>query len=220
MHHHARNRLCLLPISQHGSTGSAGTPEPGPYRVQVGDRIAVQFFKTDELDQELTVGPDGAISLLLVGVVECNGHTVTELTEEITLRYERELREPQLTVSVAEYSSMAVYVSGEVYEPGLLPYRGGQTVLEAITEAGGFRETARLTDVVIVRKGRDGQALGTVVDVKSMLRDAEFGENVTLLPSDVIFVPRSRIADANLWVDQYIRKLLPLNVSYFLGFRR
>ena len=191
-----------------------------PYQVRAGDRLAVRFYNTPELDQELTVGPDGRVSLLLVGEMDVRGRAVADLTEEITQRYSTELREPRLTLVVDEYSAMAYYVGGEVLKPGVQDYVGGVTLVEAVMQAGGFRESARLSKVVVVRKTPDGSPVGTVVNVAHMLKTSDYAENIELAPSDVIFVPRSRIASVDLWVKQYFRELIPINTSFLLGYRR
>ena len=110
----------------------------GPYRIQVGDVLAVEFFKTIDMNQIRTVGPDGDIYLPLVGRLNVVGRTVDDVTTEITEGYSEEMINPQITLSVQEYSGLQVYVSGEVNRPGTLKYRGGLTLVQAISEAGGF----------------------------------------------------------------------------------
>lgn len=194
------------------------TPIQGPYRLQVGDVLEVRFFRTPELTQTATVGPDGAITLALVGSVHAAGRTVDELTEFVSELYaDADLLEPQITVSVREYSGMKVYVAGEVNTPGMLEYHGGLTLVQAIMQAGGFLNTARLSRVLVIRKGSEGQPLGSLVDVGGILTDGRFATDIALAPSDIVFVPRSVIANINLFVEQYISNMLPLPI-YYLGY--
>ena len=111
--------------------------DPAPYRIQVNDVLEFLFFKVSELNQTRTVGPDGEVALQLIGSVRVAGRTVAEITDELTTRYTRELVQPQLTVSVKEYSGLKVYVGGEVGTPGIQVYRGGLSALQAIVAAGG-----------------------------------------------------------------------------------
>jgi protein involved in polysaccharide export with SLBB domain len=189
----------------------------GPYQVQVGDQLYVGFFNTPQLDQTRTVGPDGDIFLPLVGRVHTVGRTVDEITDELKERYAKELVEPQITVSVQQYAGMSVYVGGEVNSPGVLPYRGELTAVQAIMDAGGFKTTASLGDVILIRKGPDAEPVGTKINVKDILHKGKFDEDVTLGPADIIFVPRSKVANVNLFVEQIIRNNIPIPVSLSFG---
>ena len=117
---------------------------------------------------------------------------------------------------VKEFAGLRIYVGGEVNQSGMLPYRGGLTLVQAVMNAGGFKPSARLTEVVLIRKGPDNRPVGSVVDVKQILYKAQFANDLLLAPSDIVFVPRSKIANVNLWVDQYVRQNIPFNL--FLGF--
>lgn len=193
-------------------------PEPtqNTYRIQVADVLEISFFRTPELTQERTVGPDGEIALTLVGTVRAAGRQVDELSESLNRLYSRDLSDPQITVSVTRFSGLNVYVAGEVNTPGMVPYRGGLTLVGAILNAGGFRNTARLGQVVVIRRDAEGQPFGAKVDVRSILAKAQFEDDIPLAPSDIIFIPRSIIANVNLFIQQYFRDILP--VPLFLGF--
>ena len=190
--------------------------DPGPYRVQVNDVLEILFFKSSELNQTRTVGPDGEVTLQLIGGVRVAGRTVAEITDELTARYSRELVQPQVTVAVKEYSGLKVYVGGEVGAPGMQVYRGGLSALQAIVAAGGFKTTASLKSVILIRKGEGGRPAGSRVDLSRVLKHAEFQRDVALAPSDIVFVPRSGIANVNLFMEQFFRNNLPIPI--YLGF--
>ena len=95
---------------------------------------------------------------------------------------------------------MKIYIGGEVVNPGDIPYRGELTLVQAIMQAGGFLKTARLSEVVLIRRGQEGEPVGTVVNVQEILKEAQFQNDVPLAPSDLIFVARSRIANVNLFL--------------------
>jgi polysaccharide export outer membrane protein len=126
------------------------------------------------------------------------------------------LVEPQVTVAVKEYSGLKVYVGGEVNQPGMQVFRGGLTALEAVVAAGGFKTTASLKSVILIRKGPDGRPIGSRVDLKRVLKHAEFQYDVALAPADIVFVPRSVVANLNIFIEQFFRNNLPIPV--FLGF--
>jgi protein involved in polysaccharide export with SLBB domain len=187
------------------------------YRVQINDVLEFLFFKNTELNQTQTVGPDGKVSLQLIGSVQVIGRTVDEITAEVTTLYARELVHPQVTVAVKEYSGLKVYVGGEVNQPGIQIYRGGLTALQAVVAAGGFKTTASLRSVVLIHKDPKGEPIGAILDLSRVLKHAEFGRDVALSPTDIVFVPRSTIANVNLFVEQFFRNMWP--VPLYIGYQ-
>ena len=185
----------------------------GPYKVAVGDVLEINFFKATQMSSTRTVGPDGEIYLPLVGRVAVFGRTVDDITEELNRRYSEEMVNPQITVSVAEYSGLKVYVGGEVNFPSLRDYRGGMTLVQAIMDAGGFKTTGRQKEVVLIRKEPDQPPVGTYVNCKKILRDYQVANDVPLAPLDIVYVPRKHISNLNLFVEQYITNNLPFNIS-------
>jgi polysaccharide export outer membrane protein len=207
--------LCLLAASA-GATPTQPASAQSSYCVQVNDVLDFLFFKNTELNQTRTVGPDGQVALQLIGQVGVAGRTLPEITAEVTTRYARELVEPQVTVAVKGYSGLNVYVGGEVNTPGMQGFRGGLSALQAVVAAGGFKTTAGLKSVILIRKGEGGRPVGSTVDLSRVLKHAEFDKDVALAPSDIVFVPRSGIANVNLFVEQFFQKNLP--VPIYLGF--
>jgi protein involved in polysaccharide export with SLBB domain len=179
------------------------------YTIQVGDVLDVTFFKTESMNQQVTVGPDGEIYLPLVGRVRVVGRTVDDVTKEITEGYRKEMIDPLITVSVAEFSGLEVYVSGEVQTPGIQPYRGGLTLLQAISAAGGFNRRARRQEVLLIRPGPDNQPVGTIVDVKDIQRRGQLSKDIPLAPLDIIYVHHKKIVNVNIFVEQYISDNIP-----------
>lgn len=115
-------------------------------------------------------------------------------------------------------SNISVYVGGEVLHPGLLPLNGELTVTAAVFQAGGLKDTARSNTVVLVRNSGTGVPIVTPLRLDDVIK----GKPDTVLePFDVVFVPKSKIAKVDRFVDQYIRQVLPINVaagfSYLLG---
>ena len=181
------------------------------YRLQVGDQLNVKFYRNPELDQDVVVRPDGKISLPFIDEVHCAGMTPSELDKEVTRRYVGELAIPDITVIVAGLGGHSVYVDGMVEQPGNVPLIGGMTMVGAVASAGGFRDEAIRQQVILIRRDATGKPVGHAVD----LRQVEYGQvseaDVLLQPFDIVYVPRSKIAHANLWVQQYIRDMLPIH---------
>jgi protein involved in polysaccharide export with SLBB domain len=181
----------------------------GPYKVNVGDELTIDFFKTTDLNQERVVGPDGEVFLTLIGRVKVLGRTVEDVTQELNRRYAEEMVNPQITVSVSNYTGLTVYVSGEVLQPGEVPYRGGLSLVQAVFNAGGFTKRARWKEVLLIRR-REGQPpVGTLVNVKEILRDGQLANDVALAPLDVVYVHHSKIVGLNIFVEQVISRNIP-----------
>lgn len=95
---------------------------------------------------------------------------------------------------------------------GLFPLVGHTTVLHAIAQAHGFRETARVNEVILIRRGADNKPIVTTLNLEKARDGSDTSQDVLLMPYDIVFVPRSPIANVDLWVDQYIRRLLPFSL--------
>lgn len=192
-------------------TWSGGDPV---YRLYPGDAIEVTVHTAPELSREVEIGPDGRASLPLVGGVMVSQKTAPEAARAIADGYARVLRNPIVEVRPLSFGSQRILVGGEVNAPGPYPLPDGRTgVLEAIMFAGGFQPTARRNSVVVLRRAPDGGAMMRTVDVRSALRGRP-ADMIPLARHDVVFVPRSGIAEVNLFVDQYVRGILPLDAGF------
>ncbi len=183
-----------------------------PYVVAVGDQLGIKFYKNPELNEDVIVRPDGMISLQLVDDVVAAGRTPTAISADLRQRYSKELAEPSISVIVRKMEGDRIYVGGEVGKQGVLHLVGGLTLFQAIQEAGGFTKTAHRKQVILIRRTADGKALGREIDVRPVQQGARPEDDVVLAANDVIFVPRSKIANVDVFVEQYIRDALP--VSY------
>jgi protein involved in polysaccharide export with SLBB domain len=183
---------------------------PPPLRLSIlpGDLLEIKFPYVPELNESQTVREDGMISLPFIGDVRARDKTPDELRAELIARYARELKKPELLVLVRSRAARLVYVGGEVVKPGALEMREGLTVLEAIMAAGGpLVRSAELSNVVIVRH-RDNRRYGGAVDLSEAFLGYE-GRAFYLEPQDIVFVPRTRIAEINQWIDEHINKMVP-----------
>jgi protein involved in polysaccharide export with SLBB domain len=176
----------------------------------VGDLLAIKFFRNPELNEELTVRPDGMISLQLVGEIRAAGLSPAELNAVLAKRYADEVADPRVTTIVRDTAGQRVYIGGEVARPGLIKLRGGLTAFQAVQEAGGFLKSARMSEIVLIRRGVDDASTGHLIDLRPVQQGERPEVDVPLQPYDVVFVPRSKIADVNLFVEMYIRNNLPI----------
>jgi protein involved in polysaccharide export with SLBB domain len=182
--------------------------EPPEYFIQPGDELDIKFFYNPILNEAIVVRPDGKISLQLVDEVRAAGLTPAQLDDVLTQKYAKELKKPAVTVIVRSFTGWQVYVGGEVNTPGLINLAVGMTALQAVINAGGLRETAEPTGAIVIRKGRDNKPIPFRVDLNETIYGKGDTSNFQLKPSDIVYVPKSSIAKANKFVNQYIERLL------------
>lgn len=183
----------------------------GPYRLQVGDVIAVQFYRTPELNQETTVRPDGMITMPLIGEVRAVGFTPAELDAAMARRYVGELSNDEIRTVVRTSVGQRVYVAGEVGKPGVMPLSGRLTLYQAIQQAGGMLKSAHRKEIVLIRQCEGDKPVGRTLDIRPIESGEHPEADVVLCPSDVVFVPRSKIANVNLFVEMYVRNNMPIS---------
>lgn len=184
-------------------------PVPRP-RVTLGpgDDIEINFSYVPRFNLSRTVQRDGEIQLPFIGTIMAQGKTPTELREELIRLYSKEMKHPDLQVITRTLVQEQVFVGGEVKSPAALNLLGQMTALQAIMRAGGFdMRSAEVENVVIIRH-KDGQRYGCALDFGDVLKGKE-GQPFYLEPYDIVWVPRTRIAKINQWIDQYVNKIVP-----------
>ena len=185
------------------------------YRLQVGDALTIRSYFDAQLNQDVIVRPDGRISVLLIGELPAAGLTPSELGQRIRETYTRLVGGTDVTVGVARSAGANVFLTGEVKAPAVQPMDGNVTLLQAVARAGGFLQTAHTGHVLLIRSRDDGVLAVSRVDVEKILRNE--APDVYLQRRDVVFVPKSDIAQANQFVDQYINNIVPHFVQVQLG---
>lgn len=179
------------------------------YRIQPGDQLDIKFFYSPELNEQLPVRPDGRIALQLAQEVRAAGLTPAELTAVLKEIYSKELKKPDVVVIVRSFGNQRVYVDGQVAKPGLIPLTGPTTILQAITQAGGFVYTGNSADVVLIRRGHKNEPVAMLVNIEKVYSGTDLGQDLYLKPFDIVYVPRTAITNANLWIEQYLTRMVP-----------
>jgi protein involved in polysaccharide export with SLBB domain len=179
------------------------------YLIRTGDDLDFKFIYTPELNDSQKVRPDGFVTLPLIDEVKAAGRSPKELGQEITQHLTGKVKTPSVAVIVRSFSGNRAYVGGEVATPQVLNLEGGVSALQAIYRAGGVRTGAHLESVVLIRKGPDGKPTPYHLDLgDAATSQGQRDLRVALQASDVIYVPRSPIANANKFVQQYVVDLL------------
>jgi polysaccharide export outer membrane protein len=167
------------------------------YKITLTDLLRVDIYQEEDLRTMSRVDAKGKINLPLVGEVSVAGLTISEAQKAVENAYRegRYLRTPQVTINVEAYAAREVSIQGQVRSPGRypLPIETSMTVLELVTRAGGFTDTAKGTAVNITRVTPDGKKQVFTIDVDSLLKGkdrANINDNSLMLePGDIVFVP-------------------------------
>jgi polysaccharide export outer membrane protein len=164
---------------------SAASPGPPGYVIGLADVLRVVVWKEPDLTVDVTVRPDGMITVPLLGDVLAAGRVPSQLAATLVDEFQRFIEAPRVTVSVTQATSARIYVVGQMMRPGEFPLSGRLTVLKALALAGGFKEFARPEGIVIIREDQ------TVLpfNYKRVADGKDVSQNVVLAAGDTIVVP-------------------------------
>ena len=163
------------------------------YRLQPGDVLEVQFRYSPEFNQTVTVQPDGYVSLEIGGDVKVAGMTVEQMRQAILRKASTRLQDPVANVILKEFQRPYFVVAGEVGQPGKIEMRERVTAIQAIMLAGGLKEGAKASQIVVFRKINSDLAEVKLLNLKNIRRTADLENDMTLQPGDMVYVPRDKI---------------------------
>jgi len=179
------------------------------YRVQRDDVLNISFALSPELNQSVTIQPDGYITLANAGSVYIQGMTVPEVVEAIKKAYANTLHDPIIDVDLKDFQKPFFVVSGQVGKPGQYDLRYDITASEAIALAGGLMPTAK-TQILIFHRVSAGWMEVKKFNLKDILNGKNVNEDAILQPGDMIFVPEKFITN--------FRKYVPYNLGLYTSF--
>ena len=187
------------------SVGGAATPmaaggAPSDYVIGPEDLLQISVWKNESLSRIVPVRPDGKISLPLLHDVQAAGLTAMQLRDKLAVALAEYMPNPEVSVIINEVRSFRVSVLGEVQKPGVLQLKSTTTILEAIAMAGGFRDFASPSKIVIFRRDDAGQTQKIKFNYNKAVgssstfsltgdRNASEDQNLVLKTGDVIVVP-------------------------------
>jgi len=164
------------------------------YRLQPGDVLEVQFRYSPEFNQTVTVQPDGYITLEIGGDLKVAGFTIEQTRAAILRQARTRLQDPVATIVLKEFQRPYFVVAGEVSQPGKTEMRERVTAIQAIMLAGGMKETAKSSQVVVFRKINSDWAEVKLLNLKNIRRTSDLENDLTLQAGDMVFVPRDKIS--------------------------
>jgi len=185
------------------------------YVLQPGDNVDIKFFNNPELNENVTIRPDGKITLQLIDEVHAAGQTPSQLDQVLTEKYGAHLQQAMISVILKNFGGQRMYVGGEVHAPREIQPAGMINALQAIVNAGGFTDDADLENIVIVSRGGGNRPLARTVDLKKALKGAIPESAYCLKPYDIVFVPKTKLAATDQFMS-HIYSLIPPRVA--LGF--
>ncbi len=212
--------ICLAGCSHQPASPRLPAPPPGTgiideYILQPYDTLEIKFFYNPNLNETVTVRPDGMISLQMIDEVRAAGFTPSQLDTLLTQKYSLLLDQAMITVFVRSFNDQKIYVGGEVYSPRVIHLKERMNALQAVFMAGGFKPDADISEVVIISRGPDLRPVSRRVNLSRALKGRLAFEDYRLRAYDIVFVPKSSLAKASQFMT-HIYSFLPRQV--FLAF--
>src|SRR5215831_2977708 len=162
---------------------------PAEYIIGADDVMSVVFWRDKELSADVTVRPDGKISLPLINEIHAAGLTPAQLKDRITDAAKQYVEDPTVTVEVKAINSRKIFITGEVRKPGPYPLTGTISVLQLIAIAGGLGDYAKSDQIVIYRTDTGGKQSAFAFNYKEVLKKRKLAQNIELKPGDTVVVP-------------------------------
>ena len=167
----------------------ANVDVPAEYVIGPQDVLGVNFWRDADMTGDVTVRPDGRITLPLLGDVQAAGLTPEALTTVIHTAAVKLIADPTITVIVRQINSRKVFITGQVTTPGGHVLTGPLTVMQLISLAGGLTEFAKKKDITVIRTEAGGHQVVLPFNYSDVARGKNVAQNVVLRPGDTVVVP-------------------------------
>jgi polysaccharide export outer membrane protein len=171
-----------------GSGKATGVPLPPAYVVGAADVLSIVFWRDKDMSADVTVRPDGMISLPLLNDISATGLTPEQLRAKLTEAASKFIQDPDVSVVVKEIHSRTVYITGNVAKPGAYPLYGDMAVLQLIAIGGGVLEYAD-TKNIVVNRVENGKQQFLTFNYKDVISRKRTADNILLKPGDTVVVP-------------------------------
>jgi len=184
------------PAESQGATGDLQLQSRDTrYRMHAGDSFDMNFELSPEFNQTgVTIQPDGFITLRGVGDLKVEGQTVPELTHTLQTAYGKILHDPVISLVLKDFEKPFFVADGQIGHPGKYDLRGDVTLTHAIAIAGGFKDSARHSQVLLFRRVSDQWMEAKIINVKKMEKAGNLREDPMLHPGDMLFVPKNTMS--------------------------
>jgi len=212
----AATTTAAAPVAQSGST-EVSHPAPAVrnprYNISRNDVLVLTFPVATEMNQTVTVMPDGYINLQGAGSLYVQGLTVPETVEAVKKAYAGILHDPIIEVDLTDFQKPYFVVFGQVAKPGQYDLRYDMTITQAVAVAGGFAATAK-TQLLYYHPISPTTMEVKKLNIKDVLNGKNVNEQVRLSPGDMIFVPEKAITKFRKYVPYAFGVGTGVNVAY------
>jgi len=201
-HHHLGGTVLALLLGGGLVAGCSSIPELKPsvqpqkearYLIGPGDTLNIFVWGNQEVSGAVKVRPDGFITTPLVEDLEASGKTPSQLARDLEQRLARYIKNPVVTVTVADFvgrPTEQIRIVGEAAKPKAIPYREDMTLLDVMISVGGLTEYAAGNSATIVRMV-NGKRRQYRVRLDDLIKDGDITANVDMLPGDILIIPES-----------------------------
>jgi polysaccharide biosynthesis/export protein len=165
---------------------STGIATPTDYVIGPDDVLGIVFWRDAEMSGDVTVRPDGMITLPLLQDIKAAGLRPDELRAKIVEAAAKLIEDPNVSVTVRQINSRNVFVTGQVIRPGGYPVSGQMTVMQIISIAGGLTEFADGKAVIL--RADAGKQKPFEVNLNDVAKGKKIEQNIVLKPGDTIMV--------------------------------
>lgn len=165
------------------------------YHLHTGDTLLLEYRLSPELNQTVTVGPDGYVDLNVAGPAKLEGLTLTEAHDLIVRLASARLNSPELNIELKDFQRPYVVVAGQVMNPTRIEMREDMTAIQAVMLAGGFRDSAKESRIVLYRRlnSKSDMAEVHVLNLHKIHKTAQLEQDMALQPGDVLYVPENNV---------------------------
>lgn len=189
--------LCVAPAAwaqvPAAQTSSSSTPVtsgtiPANYTIGPEDVLGVVFWREPEVSGDVTVRPDGRITLPLIGEILAQGLRPETLRDRIQAAAGKYISDANVSVVVRQINSRKVFITGRVNSPGTFSLAGPRNVMQLIALAGGLTDYADAKNITIMRD-EGGRSRSFKFNYKDVAKGKKLEQNITLEPGDTVVVP-------------------------------
>ena len=170
------------------SSASIESVAPPGYIIGPEDVLGIVFWREPEMNGDVTVRPDGKVTLPLIGELRAEGLGPEALRDQIKQASAKYMSDANVSVVVRQINSRKVFITGRVTTPGTYPLAGPRTVMQVIALAGGLNEYADAKNITVLRVA-NGQSRSFKFNYKDVAKGKKLEQNILLQPGDTIVVP-------------------------------
>jgi polysaccharide export outer membrane protein len=163
------------------------------YTLRPGDVLQLQYRYTPELNQTVTLLPDGYVNLNMVGDLKISDLSLEQAHDLILSKLQTQLNEPELNLILTDFQRPYVEVAGEVQKPGKIDLRETTTAMQAILESGGFLPSAQSGQVILFRRINSNTAEVRKINLNGIHKTSQLEQDMALESGDMLLVPRNKV---------------------------